>query len=85
LDSVRMMGLAARWRKVHGDIDFVMLAKNPTIDAWWALLSRGVAPHMHLNLNKNNFMNIRLGFDTLIPFSKPDSETLKPLWNINNK
>ncbi|EAW2497070.1 LysR family transcriptional regulator, partial [Salmonella enterica subsp. enterica serovar Kentucky] len=42
-------------------------------------------PHMHLNLNKNNFMSIRLGFDTLIPFSKPDSETLKPLWNINNK
>ncbi|NMJ16079.1 isochorismatase, partial [Salmonella enterica subsp. enterica serovar Anatum] len=42
LDSVRIMGLAARWRKVHGDIDFVMLAKNPTIDAWWALLSREV-------------------------------------------
>ena len=40
LDSVRMMALAARWRKVHGDIDFVMLAKNPTLDAWWALLSR---------------------------------------------
>ncbi|VTN69020.1 isochorismatase [Klebsiella pneumoniae] len=29
LDSVRMMALAARWRKVHGDIDFVMLAKKP--------------------------------------------------------
>lgn len=42
LDSVRMMALAARWRKVHGDIDFVMVAKNPTIDAWWALLSREV-------------------------------------------
>ncbi|QKN82826.1 isochorismatase [Scandinavium goeteborgense] len=42
LDSVRMMALAARWRKVHADIDFVMLAKNPTIDAWWALLSREV-------------------------------------------
>ncbi|MET2612279.1 phosphopantetheine-binding protein, partial [Klebsiella pneumoniae] len=42
LDSVRMMALAARWRKVHGDIDFVMLAKNPTIDAWWALLTREV-------------------------------------------
>ncbi|OMP37154.1 hypothetical protein BMR86_25260, partial [Stenotrophomonas sp. KAs 5-3] len=42
LDSVRMMALAARWRKVHGDIDFVMLAKNPTIDAWWKLLSREV-------------------------------------------
>ncbi|MFU0923403.1 isochorismatase family protein [Kluyvera sichuanensis] len=42
LDSVRMMALAARWRKVHSDIDFVMLAKNPSIDAWWALLSREV-------------------------------------------
>ncbi|MCS2150599.1 isochorismatase [Scandinavium manionii] len=42
LDSVRMMALAARWRKIHGDIDFVMLAKNPTIDGWWALLSREV-------------------------------------------
>ncbi|WP_336853547.1 isochorismatase [Pseudescherichia vulneris] len=42
LDSVRMMALAARWRKIYGDIDFVMLAKNPTIDAWWALLSREV-------------------------------------------
>ncbi|MDF7681579.1 isochorismatase family protein [Enterobacteriaceae bacterium ESL0689] len=42
LDSVRMMTLAARWRKVHSDIDFVMLAKNPTLDAWWALLSREV-------------------------------------------
>ncbi|KNC93089.1 isochorismatase [Trabulsiella odontotermitis] len=42
LDSVRMMALAARWRKVYGDIDFVMLAKHPTIDAWWTLLSREV-------------------------------------------
>jgi len=42
LDSVRMMALAASWRKVHGDIDFVMLAKNPSIDAWWSLLSREV-------------------------------------------
>ncbi|MTD40730.1 isochorismatase family protein [Erwinia sp. CPCC 100877] len=40
LDSVRMMALAARWRKVYADIDFVMLAKAPTLDAWWALLSR---------------------------------------------
>ena len=42
LDSVRMMALAARWRKAFADIDFVMLAKNPSIDAWWALLSREV-------------------------------------------
>ncbi|NDJ58506.1 isochorismatase [Enterobacteriaceae bacterium 4M9] len=44
LDSVRMMALAARWRKAYSDIDFVMLAKEPTIDAWWALLSREVKP-----------------------------------------
>ncbi|ORM73824.1 isochorismatase [Pantoea wallisii] len=40
LDSVRVMALAARWRQVHRDIDFVSLAKNPSIDGWWALLSR---------------------------------------------
>lgn len=40
LDSVRMMALAARWRQVHSDIDFIALAKNPSIDAWWDLLSR---------------------------------------------
>ncbi len=44
LDSVRMMALAARWRKAYSDIDFVMLAKAPTIDAWWALLSREARP-----------------------------------------
>ncbi|WON75743.1 isochorismatase [Serratia sp. UGAL515B_01] len=41
LDSVRMMELATRWRKVREDIDFIMLAKSPTIDNWWALLSEG--------------------------------------------
>ncbi|MEI2682434.1 isochorismatase [Erwinia aphidicola] len=40
LDSVRMMALAARWRQVHSDIDFVALAKVPSIDGWWSLLSR---------------------------------------------
>ena len=40
LDSVRMMALAARWRQVHSDIDFVALAKDPSIDSWWSLLSR---------------------------------------------
>lgn len=40
LDSVRIMALAARWRQVHGDIDFVALAKDPSIDGWWQLLSR---------------------------------------------
>lgn len=43
LDSVRMMELAARWRQVHSDIDFVTLAKNPSINGWWSLLSGDAA------------------------------------------
>ncbi|MGP0846663.1 isochorismatase family protein [Serratia sp. CY83965] len=39
LDSVRIMELATRWRKIRSDIDFIALARNPTIDSWWALLS----------------------------------------------
>jgi bifunctional isochorismate lyase/aryl carrier protein len=38
LDSVRIMELATRWRKIRSDIDFIALARNPTIDSWWALL-----------------------------------------------
>lgn len=39
LDSVRIMELATRWRKIREDIDFIALAKSPTIESWWALLS----------------------------------------------
>lgn len=41
LDSVRIMELAVRWRKARRDMDFVMLAKSPTIDSWWQLISAG--------------------------------------------
>lgn len=43
LDSVRIMELATRWRKICADIDFVALAKIPTINSWWMLLSGGKA------------------------------------------
>ncbi|WP_241608021.1 isochorismatase family protein [Rosenbergiella australiborealis] len=39
LDSVRMMALASRWRQAIPSMDFITLAKTPTFDAWWALLS----------------------------------------------
>lgn len=37
LDLVCMMVLVVCWCKVYGDIDFVMLVKNLTIDVWWKL------------------------------------------------
>ena len=39
LDSIRMMGLAGRWRREGVDIDFARLAASPSVRAWAALLS----------------------------------------------
>ncbi|WP_018546485.1 phosphopantetheine-binding protein [Streptomyces sp. LaPpAH-108] len=42
LDSVRIMALLERWRRVHGvQTDFVALAERPALEAWAPLL--GVA------------------------------------------
>ncbi|MEC5342639.1 isochorismatase [Brenneria populi] len=40
LDSVRIMSLAARWRKQGHDVDFVALVKTPTVNHWLGLLTR---------------------------------------------
>ncbi|NDL63841.1 isochorismatase family protein [Acerihabitans arboris] len=39
LDSVRIMTLATRWRQARAGLDFVALAREPTIHAWWKLLA----------------------------------------------
>ncbi|MCY8023689.1 isochorismatase [Bacillus sonorensis] len=39
LDSVRMMSLIERWRRIGAEVTFVELAEEPTIDNWWRLLS----------------------------------------------
>ncbi|MGH3554210.1 MAG: phosphopantetheine-binding protein, partial [Mycobacterium sp.] len=39
LDSIRMMTLAGRWRRLGLAIDFAALAASPTVEAWSALVS----------------------------------------------
>jgi bifunctional isochorismate lyase / aryl carrier protein len=39
LDSVRIMSLVERWRRSGAEVTFVELAEQPTLAAWWALLS----------------------------------------------
>jgi mycobactin phenyloxazoline synthetase len=39
LDSIRMMALAGRWRRLGHAVDFATLAAAPTIKAWSGLLS----------------------------------------------
>jgi mycobactin phenyloxazoline synthetase len=39
LDSIRMMSLAGRWRRLGFAVDFATLAATPTIEAWSELIS----------------------------------------------
>lgn len=38
LDSVKIMGLAGRWKRIYPNVDFVALSQNPTIENWRKLL-----------------------------------------------
>ncbi|MDD4865979.1 MAG: amino acid adenylation domain-containing protein [Mycobacterium sp.] len=43
LDSIRMMALAGRWRRLGIGVDFATLAATPTIEAWAELISAAPA------------------------------------------
>ncbi|MEU5402381.1 amino acid adenylation domain-containing protein [Streptomyces sp. NPDC005963] len=43
LDSIRMIKLAARWRRTGADVTFADLALKPTVRSWYALLAAGGA------------------------------------------
>ena len=38
LDSIRIMALLERWRRGGATLDFMQLAEQPTVAAWWSLL-----------------------------------------------
>ena len=40
LDSVRLLALVERWRAFGVETTFADLAEQPTLLAWWELLSR---------------------------------------------
>jgi bifunctional isochorismate lyase/aryl carrier protein len=43
LDSVQVMQLINKWSKTGLNISFVELAKNPTVNGWWKLVSDRLA------------------------------------------
>lgn len=40
LDSIRIMSLLEGWRRAGLEINFMTLAEQPTLTAWWALLNQ---------------------------------------------
>ena len=42
LDSIRIMSLLESWRRAGLDLSFMTLAEQPTLTAWWHLMSRSV-------------------------------------------
>ncbi|HEJ9093628.1 LysR family transcriptional regulator [Serratia odorifera] len=40
-------------------------------------------PHMHINLEQEKFLSVRLGRETLIPYSRRDAASGQPIWRIS--
>ncbi|MGA8942616.1 MAG: isochorismatase family protein [Thermoactinomyces sp.] len=39
LDSIRIMSLVENWRRAGAEVNFMVLAEQPTLSSWWKLLS----------------------------------------------
>ncbi len=39
LDSIRIMSLVEKWHHAGAEVNFMMLAEQPTLSCWWKLLS----------------------------------------------
>ncbi|PLR25748.1 MULTISPECIES: LysR family transcriptional regulator [Pantoea] len=37
-------------------------------------------PHMHINLDQSKYLSVRLGQETLLPYSRCDTATREPIW-----
>jgi yersiniabactin nonribosomal peptide synthetase len=44
LDSLRLMGLASRWRKAGFEVKFSELAVEPVLSAWWSMAASRLEP-----------------------------------------
>ncbi|MCU1791621.1 LysR family transcriptional regulator [Pectobacterium polaris] len=61
---------------------------SDTLSACERMIAKGDAqfllcyyhPHMHINLEQEKYLSVRLGRDTLQPYSKCDPLTRQPLW-----
>lgn len=40
-------------------------------------------PHMHINLDQSKYLSVRLGQETLLPYSRCDPATREPMWHAS--
>lgn len=40
-------------------------------------------PHMHINLDRSKYLSVRLGQESLLPYSRCDPATREPLWHAS--
>ena len=64
---------------------------SDTLSACERMIAKGDAqfllcyyhPHMHINLDQSKYLSVRLGRETLLPYSKCDQATHEPIWHAS--